>query len=60
MKKRRLSNIYIVFSLTERTLDIERARAEEVATGPPPKQEIDMVCVYILMYVSMYCNMYMV
>ena len=43
--------MYILFSSTERTLDIERARAKEIATGPPPKQEIDMVCVctYICM-----------
>ena len=44
-------SMYILFSSTERTLDIERARAKEIATGPPPKQEIDMVCVctYICM-----------
>ena len=24
---------------------MERARAEEIATHPPPKQEMDMVCV---------------
>ena len=35
---------FILFN-GQRILDIERARAEEIATPPPPKQEIDMVCV---------------
>ena len=30
---------------------MERARAKEIATLPPPKQEIDMVCV--CMYLCM-------
>ena len=57
------TQICTLYSLyRQRVLDIERAMAEEIATCPPPKQEIDMacVCVYVLMYVSMYCNMYMV
>ena len=35
------------FSNRERALDVERARAKEIATLPPPKREIDMVRTYV-------------
>ena len=37
--------VHCIFFNRQSVLDIERARAEEIATRPPPKQEIDMVCV---------------
>ena len=42
-----LKYVHCIFFNRERNVYMERARAEEIATRrrPPPKQEIDMVCV---------------